>query len=526
MLPTGMYRMRSFFLAMSHLSCVIVATLPPSAWGHAFGRIGVDHYLRVTPTPNVLRVEYDVHIGELPTSAISARLDANQNGTLDRDEMMGYVREALPAYVKRFKVTVAAGGQTNALSLQLPPGGVESNCVARIVETPERANTFRMHWTFQAAWPPWARTATDDLSVSVDRYTPRQPNGASWIFVVAASPPAPVDIVASEVPTDADIPLPPDITPTQTDISRIPVMRGACFVCRLRPPREESQHTVDPLQTVTTRVVSTGEGGPGTARSAVEDTPSRRTTEDRLRDRIMSLLRPPISHRTRMLLLMLSFVWGAAHAFTPGHGKAIAGAYLVGARASWRQAIALGIVVTIAHTAVVMVLAVAALILKDRFVYPQWLRPLGAVMILLVGTRQVVMGIARITGIHLHTHHHHHHDHAHSHGTDSPAQTRDVITVGISGGMVPCPASIVLILMAWQLGMPALGLACIISFSIGLALALCGVGLMAVLGTQLVLRWVSGSDTSHSHRLSFESIAPLVGGGVLLTLGILILRSG
>jgi ABC-type nickel/cobalt efflux system permease component RcnA len=256
-----------------------------------------------------------------------------------------------------------------------------------------------------------------------------------------------------------------------------------------------------------------------------------------LRERIIAMARRSRSPGTLALLLLFCFGWGATHAFAPGHGKAIAGTYLVSSGASYRHAVLLGALVTLTHTGVVLILAAASLALGERFTYPAWLQPVGAVLILLVGLRRLLQGLRQALGGESHRHDHHGHSHPHSHSHDhkaphthtpasghatSSVSMRDVGAVGLSGGMVPCPASIVLLLLLWQLGMPVIGFLAITAFSLGLAMTLVGVGMLAVSGTQMILRWVRRGDKEHAHY-ALVAVPSVVGGLLLLVFGAIML---
>jgi nickel/cobalt transporter (NicO) family protein len=168
------------------------------------------------------------------------------------------------------------------------------------------------------------------------------------------------------------------------------------------------------------------------------------------------------------LALMLALFWGAAHALTPGHGKAIVAAYLVGSKGKARHALALGGIVTVTHTIGVLALGLVTLALSELIVperlYP-WLNLVSALLVVGVG---VAVLRAR-----LHAHRHHHHDHDHEH-------RRGLLAVGISGGLLPCPSALVVLLAAISLHRVGFGLLLIVAFSLGLASVITGIGLVAV----------------------------------------------
>ncbi|HET8894257.1 MAG TPA: sulfite exporter TauE/SafE family protein [Gaiellaceae bacterium] len=166
--------------------------------------------------------------------------------------------------------------------------------------------------------------------------------------------------------------------------------------------------------------------------------------------------------------LAAALFWGAAHALSPGHGKTIVTAYLIGKRGTPRDAALLGAIVTITHTIGVFALGLVTLGLS-QWIVPDRLYPWIDV---LAGSMVIVIGISVLTARVRHAHHHHH-DHEHSH--------RSLVAVGVSGGLLPCPSALVVLLAAISLHRLAFGLVLIVAFSLGLALSITGIGLAAVL---------------------------------------------
>ena len=185
-----------------------------------------------------------------------------------------------------------------------------------------------------------------------------------------------------------------------------------------------------------------------------------------------------------LVSLGLAFFWGAAHALSPGHGKAIVTAYLVGQRGTTRHAAALGLIVTATHTVGVFALGLVTLALS-QFIVPEQLYPwIGLVSgLLVIGVGASVL-LARIrhrrTHRHGHDDHHHHHHH-HHHDGGGELGWRSLTAVGISGGLLPCPSALVVLLAAISLHRVALGLLLIVAFSAGLAISIAGIGLGAIL---------------------------------------------
>jgi ABC-type nickel/cobalt efflux system permease component RcnA len=171
--------------------------------------------------------------------------------------------------------------------------------------------------------------------------------------------------------------------------------------------------------------------------------------------------------------LAAALFWGAAHALSPGHGKTIITAYLVGQRGTPRHAALLGLIVTITHTIGVfslglVTLALSQFIVPDRL-YP-WLNLVSGLLVVCIGA-----SVLRARWLHSRQHHHHHH-----HGEEGTS-FRSLLAVGVSGGLLPCPSALVVLLAAISLHRVAFGLLLILAFSAGLALTITGIGLAAVL---------------------------------------------
>jgi nickel/cobalt transporter (NicO) family protein len=183
-----------------------------------------------------------------------------------------------------------------------------------------------------------------------------------------------------------------------------------------------------------------------------------------------------------VLLLLAAFAWGAVHALSPGHGKTMVAAYLVGTRGTARHALALGATVTIAHTVGVFALGVVTLTLS-QYVLPEQLYPwLNLVSGLLVVGIGLTVLRARIRHVRRHHHHHHHHD------VPDRITWRGLIAMGASAGIIPCPSALVVLLGAIAQHRIALGLLLITAFSLGLAATLSGLGVLVVHAKRLTAR--------------------------------------
>jgi nickel/cobalt transporter (NicO) family protein len=223
------------------------------------------------------------------------------------------------------------------------------------------------------------------------------------------------------------------------------------------------------------------------------------------------------SHLSALVILAslaAALFWGAAHALSPGHGKTIVTAYLVGQRGTPRHAALLGLIVTITHTIGVFALGLVTLALS-QFVVPDrlypWLNLASGLLVVGIGA-SVFWARWRHRRAHAHGHHHHHHGHVPGSDPGTGPSFRSLLAVGVSGGLLPCPSALVVLLAAISLHRVAFGLILILAFSAGLALSITGIGLVAVLARRAF------------RRLSFEGpvmrLLPAASALVILAAGL------
>ena len=253
--------------------------------------------------------------------------------------------------------------------------------------------------------------------------------------------------------------------------------------------------------------------------------------------------------------IAIAFGLGAAHALTPGHGKTIVAAYLVGSRGTLKHAAFLGAMVTFTHTVSVFLLGLATLFLFQYVVPQKITQVLGAISglsIIAIGGWMLYKRLRGAGHMHSHEHHHHgpehahadhdhghdhshdheHHDHAHhehshdhvhthSHGPDGHTHSHmpdemswsGLAALGASGGLVPCESALVLLLTAIALRRVGLGLILLVSFSFGLALVLMAIGVLVIYAKNLLPESSSGNP--------FFRWMPVASAAVVMLLGVL-----
>ena len=280
-------------------------------------------------------------------------------------------------------------------------------------------------------------------------------------------------------------------------------------------------------------------------------------------DRIKELINQPLTLQLAIAALVISFVLGGLHALTPGHGKAIVAAYLVGSKGRVIDAVFLGLVVTFTHTFSVIALGVVMLVagsFAPENVVP-WLSLSSGILIVGIGAwlltknvKQYYSGRAR-SHDHGHAHghsHDHDHDHSHDHNHDHshdddhdhdhdhdhghshshgghthshggrthshapPERTGfwGLLSLGVSGGIVPCVDALIGLLFAISLNKLVWGLIILCAFSLGLAAVLVAIGILMVVAAPLIGRFTG--EGVWLQRLPIFSAAVVILLGAIL----------
>lgn len=319
-----------------------------------------------------------------------------------------------------------------------------------------------------------------------------------------------------------------------------PLQEGNRIAVRLIPPaKQEAGET--PLWTEWDSGLPSIPSSSQDSSSQPAEDASPNLSDANSREVLLDLIRKQeVSASFYFLALTISLVLGALHALTPGHGKTIVAAYLVGSRGTSWHAVVLGTVVTLTHTGSVLLLGVVTLAVSQYFlptVFIPLLELLSGLLILGLGlylllqryqawrkkpappsrkfslspvaTKKVSGEVtiqAPTPGLH-----HHGDGKLHSHDVPETITWRSLIALGVSGGLVPCPDAIAILLVAIAINRILLGLALIVSFSLGLALVLIFIGLLMVNSRRLFDRFGAFDR--------FAPILPVVSALVVFALG-------
>lgn len=227
---------------------------------------------------------------------------------------------------------------------------------------------------------------------------------------------------------------------------------------------------------------------------------------------------------------------GALHAFEPGHGKTLIAAYMVGTRGRAWDGVLLGAIVTITHTFSVILLGLAAMMLSKRYsdeTLHNWLGLVSAAMILIVGIWMLRQRLSSAGHSHFHlfgggSHDHHHphdshsHEHPHPHEPHShhqpaaataakPTSKLELLLLGMSGGIIPCPAAIATLLIAIGAGKIGQGLTVTLFFSLGLGLVMITIGVLLSQSRRLTGKI--------SENMDFARKMGIASAGLIIVLG-------
>ncbi len=442
----------------------------PAHPGHLMDAASIHPACQVSVGKDRIDLDYELSFGTVASLGQRQVMDRDGDGRLSREEQDAYLRDTPPAIAARVEVLL------DDSPLPLSRGRERLALIdARVVPVP-----MRMGMRLSAALPPLAQ-GKHRFAV-IDR--------SSWNNAAVA---------------DAPLHL------------RDPGMR------LLGRSPEPTTSPDDPLRTAAIRdpllftvLVGDGTAPPETPATSPTAPAVPAVASDRSGALIQLVGRERIGPGILLAALVAAFALGAGHALEPGHGKTMVAAYLIGSRGTVIHAITLGLIVTLTHTAGVFVLGLVLLNAYQSFV-PQsvvlWTGLASGLLVMLVGVWMILRSPAAA-----HRHHHHPHDHTHGHdhghhheGPPPPVGWGNLVSLGISGGLVPCPAALVVLLAALSLNRVALGLCLLLAFSAGLATVLIIIGILIVTAG----RWL---DRFEGIRHLGQAL-PRISGLVILILG-------
>jgi ABC-type nickel/cobalt efflux system permease component RcnA len=419
-----------------------------SAAAHPLGNFSVNQYSRLEIEKSRIKIRQVLDMAEIPTFQEQANIDTDKNGSLSQEELNAYAERITPNYLANLFLTInnqaiqLRAEKKNTLlkegSGNLPILRVEWDLIADLPDL-EKANRVRFENKNHAARIGWNEIVINRV-------------GSTNIFDSTAFGSSVTDELNSYPEETLNAPL-------QERTAEFSFTTGAIVAENAKILQNRDGRASVPVQ----------------------------------KDRFAELI-----------TVLVAFGFGAAHALSPGHGKAVVGAYLVGSKGTPKHAIFLGITVTITHTLSVFAIGIIALFASE-YILPERLMPvlsfLSGLMVLVIGLTLFKNRLLPFLGYEKSGHQHgedsHDHDdvpedftHTHGGSTHTHVPPKKVtwgnlLALGISGGLLPCPSALVLMLAAISKERVGYGLLLTLVFSFGLAATLTAVGLVFLYGGRI-----------------------------------------
>jgi nickel/cobalt exporter len=474
--------MRRRLLAAT-LAALALPLLAGSALAHPLGNYTVNRAVAITVGADRVELLYLIDMAEIPAFSAIGEIDRDASGSVSSGEGAAYGLATCDAV--RAGLDLTLNGSATALMPSTQPE----------LTFPDGAGglrTLRLACHMTAARPSGA--AAGSLAVR-DR---ADDGHVGWREIIIAAGDG-VRLTASDVPSKS----------ASEFLSAYPAGR-------LESPPDVRQARASFTLSGTAAVEAPPSGSPTSAPTA--DDPLAR------------LVGGELSPALVLLAFLLAAGLGAAHALSPGHGKTLVAAYLVGSRGTVRQAMALGLTVAVTHTAGVLVLGALVLVAGELFLPEMvigWLTIVSGGLMAVLGAALLWKAVSGRGGRPDHDHDHVHvQDHGHSHGRGhshqhdraasgpGPALTvRSVALLGMAGGLVPSASALIVLLAAVTTERLVFGLALIAAFGVGMAAVLGGLAVV----TTLARDWL-GDRAAVRHSGAVRSALGLlpIGSGVLV----------
>ncbi len=516
-----------FFLFLAVMSW---GTRP--ALAHPMGNFSINHYARFQAQRNQMSLRSILDFAEIPTAERMPQLDLNGDNTVNAAEKSAYLQTEAARFLNGLSLRingrkVALAARHSDLELRAGAGGLP---------------TLRVWSDCDVALPP-------GQTVRVEYQDSNFEGRTGWMEIIAGAGGGRAirDSNASSVDQSHGL------TVFPIDAGVVPPRQSSAAFSIIETGASTSGNPA------TTSRATTARPGGATAQAGApatnDQTPQNGFTQ--------SIAQRNSTPGALLGGLLVALLFGAVHALSPGHGKTMVAAYLVGSRGTPRHAVLLGLVVTITHTIGVFALGFG-LLFASRYILPERLFPvLSALSGMLIFGVGLWLFMSRWQGLsqghspsHLHdedghshehgaeTHSHeghshdepHSHDagHSHSHGIgmhshggrahshavpEGPLTMRTLVALGISGGIVPCPEALVVLLAAIKLHRIGYGMVLITAFSVGLAAALIAIGMLVVSARQRLSRFDKLGEGSPVVRfLPLGSAALITLIGAVLTI--------
>lgn len=509
------------------LTAVLLFCMYPACFAHPMGNFSISHYAEIMLERDRVEVRYIIDLAEIPTfqeiqqhgiTAAANDSDLKKYLQIKAKELSGGLQltvngksVALDAESMKAIFPVGAGGLPTLKIGIVYRANVSQDCAEQACKLHYEDRNFEG----RAGWKEIVIVAGQNVKVgsSTAPDHDRSAQLTNYPTDLINSPPQSLSAQAEFI----------DVAPVAKMMSSGTVTKPGLAH---KTPKAEKGHAIyagPTMQTSSSPLPGKDAKGTFEVGANVQGTPRSAFTE--------LIAAPRVSLGIAFLAALISAGLGALHALEPGHGKTIVAAYLVGAKGTAKHALLLGSIVTATHTAGVYLLG-AVTLYAQRYIVPEKLYPIFGVLsgILIVGMGSYLL-LQRLVGADLlHVHEdgqasHRHFGFAHSHlpgGADFNLSTeatknkavplRQLVVLGITGGIVPCPAALVVLLSALSLNRMVFGMLLIVAFSIGLAAVLIAMGMIAVHAG----RWMS---TMRVNSPLIQRWLPLTSAAMITVLG-------
>jgi nickel/cobalt exporter len=470
---------RQTLLSLCLLVLLFGGTPRPVA-AHPLGNFTVNHYSRVTVRGDAILVRYVLDLAEIPSVQEMRSADVDGKGTVTAAEWEAYKQRKVEEIGRQIEMTV------DGHPLELRPTEVNLSQPVGQGDIP----LVRLEMWFEALTTAMAAHVQHQATFR-DRSDPAR---IGWREIVVQSGPG-ASVADSNVP---DVDVSDELRSYPDNLLQTPLdRREAAWTFRIG---------VSTLSVPATRPSTVG---------------SRPT------DAFAALVTAADLNLTVVLLALAgAALLGGIHAASPGHGKSIMAAYIVGTRGTISHALVLALSVTIAHTTGVLALGLATVV-ASNLIFPEqlypWLTLTSGALVLVVGLGFLAQSVRRRAHERVHVHSHDHdygHGHAHTHAPVPLAPTwRNLFALGLAGGIVPSGSALVVLLSSVALGRLGFGLVLIVAFGLGMAVVLVSTGVLLVHAGQFMLRLFPDDDSSPKRQRVMAAV-PIVSAGIMTLLGI------
>jgi ABC-type nickel/cobalt efflux system permease component RcnA len=480
---------RHLQISLSALAAIGLLLFPAYAFAHPMGNFSISHYSGISISSGFLQVRYLIDMAEIP-----AFQEMQQNGFAARTD-----DPRLPEYLSAQAATFAQGLHVTLNGRTFPLRVISQDAIF----APGAGNlpTMKFGFTYRA------QIELDCVATpcQLDYEDTNFPGRAGWKEIVvttgqeislvrSTAPDRDRSEQLSNYPTDL-LNNPPQLLQASLVFSATGAQANAA-ASHVAPARSGSSPRGPRAANITGAPASlnvplknapAGSASSGNSlKSNQQATPRNAFTE--------LIAMKQVGVGMALLAALIAAGLGALHALEPGHGKTIVAAYLVGSKGTARHALLLGIVVTISHTAGVYLLGGITLY-AQKYILPDRIYPYLGVLsgLLIAGTGCFLFLQRYLGGEFAHSHTAGNSGSAEASATEKPQRrarvsARQLLVLGVTGGMVPCPAALVVLLGAVALHRTGFGLYLIVAFSIGLAAVLIAMGFVAVYAGRMMSR--------------------------------------